>query len=252
MKEPRPILNAEGVVYRYPGQEVPALCGVDLALFRGEAVGLLGPNGSGKSTLIDLLVGLKKTQVGKIYSNLETRPVIALVPQEYAFYPDMTCFENLHFFASMLDISKAESARRVADAIESCMLEEFVKKRANQCSGGIRRKLNLGIALLQNPDVLLLDEPTVGVDPLSRVFLLDQVKRLVGHGCAVLYATHYMEEVSAICSNVLLLDHGSVLASGKLSSLLSHAEGERPFNDLESLFMYYTGKASAAKVHKIL
>lgn len=252
MKEPNPILNAEGVVYRYPSQAMPALGGVDLALFRGEAVGLLGPNGSGKSTLIDLLAGLKKIQQGRIGSCLEQGPVIAVVPQENAFYPDMTCIENLYFFVSMLDISKAESARRVADAIESCLLEEFAKKRANQCSGGIRRKLNLGIALLQNPDVLLLDEPTVGVDPLSRIFLLDQVKRLVSNGCAVLYATHYMEEVSAICSSVLLLDHGAVLASGKLSSLLLHAEGDRPFNDLESLFMYYTAKSSAAEEHKIL
>jgi ABC-2 type transport system ATP-binding protein len=252
MNEPSPILKADSVVYRYPGQQMPALCGVDLDLFRGQAVGLLGPNGSGKSTLIDLLIGLKKTQQGRIYSHTEPRPVIALVPQDYAFYPDMTCYENLHFFAGMLDISKPERARRVASAIVSCMLEEFVGKRANQCSGGIRRKLNLSIALMQKPDVLLLDEPTVGVDPASRAFLLGQVKQLVSEGCAVLYATHYMEEVSAICSNVLLLDHGSVLASGELSSLLLHADGNKPFNDLESLFMYYTSKASTAEAHKIL
>jgi ABC-2 type transport system ATP-binding protein len=164
----------------------------------------------------------------------------------------MTCYENLYFFAGMLDISKNERARRVAGAIVSCMLEEFVGKRANQCSGGIRRKLNLSIALMQKPDVLLLDEPTVGVDPASRAFLLGQVKQLVSEGCAVLYATHYMEEVSAICSNVLLLDHGSVLASGEISSLLLHTDGNKPFNDLESLFMYYTSKASTAEAQKIL
>ena len=107
------------------------------------------------------------------------------------------------------------------------MLQEFADRRARHCSGGVRRRLNLAIALLQQPDVLLLDEPTVGVDPQSRAFLLDQVRELVRAGTAVLYATHYMEEVSAVCSHILLLDHGRVLASGDLATLLRGPAGGR-------------------------
>lgn len=233
------LLSAEGLTYRYPGQAEPALDGVDLVLRRGQAVGLLGPNGSGKSTLINLLVGLARPRGGRVrYPG--GAPVVAWVPQEYAFYPDLTCAENLRFFAGMLDIPPAEADRRVQEAIETSMLQEFAQRRARHCSGGVRRRLNLGIALLQRPQVLLLDEPTVGVDPQSRAFLLDRVRGMVQSGTAVLYATHYMEEVSAVCSQILLLDRGRVLASGDLSTLLRGPGGSQPFDHLESLFMHYT------------
>lgn len=233
------MLSAEGLAYRYPGQSELALDGVDLNLLRGQAVGLLGPNGSGKSTLINLLVGLSRPGSGRVRHGGRAS-VVAWVPQEYAFYPDLTCLENLRFFAGMLDISPAEVDRRVQEAVETCMLQEFARRRGRHCSGGVRRRLNLGIALLQHPQVLLLDEPTVGVDPQSRAFLLDRVKDMVRAGTAVLYATHYMEEVSAVCSQILLLDRGRVLASGDLSTLLRGPGGNKPFEHLESLFMHYT------------
>ncbi|MDB5945065.1 MAG: transporter [Ramlibacter sp.] len=233
------MLSAEGLTYRYPGQLEPALDGVDLNLLRGQAVGLLGPNGSGKSTLINLLVGLARPEGGRIRHSAGASTV-AWVPQEYAFYPDLTCLENLRFFAGMLDIASSEVNRRVQEAIETCMLQEFAQRRARHCSGGVRRRLNLGIALLQHPQVLLMDEPTVGVDPQSRAFLLDRVRDMVQAGTAVLYATHYMEEVSAVCSQILLLDRGRVLASGDLSTLLRGPDGSAPFPHLESLFMHDT------------
>jgi len=241
MNDDRLVLSAEQLQYRYPGQEQPALCGVDLRLARGQAVGLLGPNGSGKSTLINLLAGLRRPQGGHIrHAGGAGTPSVASVPQEYAFYPELSCRENLEFFCGMLDLPADEAARRVDKAIATCMLEEFADRRARHCSGGVRRRLNLGIALLQQPDVLLLDEPTVGVDPQSRAFLLDRVREMVDAGTAVLYATHYMEEVSAVCSHILLLDHGRVLASGDLETLLRGAAGSAPFEHLEALFMHYT------------
>ena len=243
MNDDRLVLSAEQLEYRYPGQDQPALCGVDLRLARGQAVGLLGPNGSGKSTLINLLAGLRKPQGGRIRHVGAGAPSVASVPQEYAFYPELTCRENLEFFCGMLDLAAGEAARRVDKAIATCMLEEFADRRARHCSGGVRRRLNLGIALLQQPDVLLLDEPTVGVDPQSRAFLLDRVREMVDAGCAVLYATHYMEEVSAVCSHILLLDHGRVLASGDLATLLRGPEGSAPFEHLEALFMHYTHRS---------
>lgn len=233
------LLAAEGLVYRHAGQDQPALDGVDLHLSRGQAVGLLGPNGSGKSTLISLLVGLRKPQGGRVVRAAGSTTV-GWVPQEYSFYPDLTCAENLEFFAGMLGIDAAESKRRVQQAIETCMLQEFAGKRARFCSGGVRRRLNLGIALLQAPQVLLLDEPTVGIDPQSRAFLLDRVRDMTRAGTAVLYATHYMEEVSALCSQILLLDHGRVLAQGDLEALLHGRRDGAGFANLEELFMHYT------------
>jgi ABC-2 type transport system ATP-binding protein len=240
MKTTEPLVAAVDVHFRYPGQTEAALQGVDLALRRGQAVGLLGPNGSGKSTLINLLIGLRTPQSGRIAVSGDPPPSIAWVPQDQAFYPELTCRENLALFAGMLPLSLADAARRVAAAIADCMLQEFADRRARHCSGGVRRRLNLGIALLQQPDVLLLDEPTVGVDPQSRAFLLDRVRGLVDQRTAVLYATHYMEEASAVCSHILLLDHGRVLASGGLETLLRGPPGIGPFENLEALFMHYT------------
>jgi ABC-2 type transport system ATP-binding protein len=243
MNTPTSLLTIEHLGFTYPDQTVPALQDVSLTLIRGQALGLLGPNGSGKSTLIDLLMGLKKSQTGTITwtKSAPSSPLsVALVPQEYALYPELTCAENLRFFASILNISGQEITRRVNEAIKRCMLEDFLQKRANQCSGGTRRKLNLAIALLQKPDVLLLDEPTVGIDLQSKLFLLDQIKQLIRAGCAVLFATHHMDEVSALCSNILLLEHGKVLASGELDTLLKHPVEGQVFEDLDALFMHYT------------
>ncbi len=240
------LLAAEQVDYRYPSQLEPALHQVDLRLIRGHAVGLLGPNGSGKSTLISLLIGLRAPQAGRVRHAPGPAPVVAWVPQEYAFYPDLSCRENLRFFAGMLDLSAAQATQRVGAAIASCLLQEFADRLARHCSGGVRRRLNLAIALLQQPDVLLLDEPTVGVDPQSRAFLLEHVRELVRAGTAVLYATHYMEEVSTVCSHILLLDHGQVLASGDLVTLLRGSEGGQPFEHLEALFMHHTQRALRA------
>lgn len=240
MTRARPLLAAEQLAYRYAGQAAPALAGIDLQLLSGQAVGLLGPNGSGKSTFINLLAGLLPMQGGRILHAGERAPLVAWVPQEYAFYPDLTCAENLRFFAGLLDVPSAEASRRVDRAVDTCMLQDFAARLARQCSGGVRRRLNLGIALLQQPDVLLLDEPTVGVDPQSRAFLLDRVREMVEAGTAVLYASHYMEEVSAVCSHILVLDRGTVLASGDLATLLRGPAGQAPFEHLEALFMHYT------------
>jgi ABC-2 type transport system ATP-binding protein len=237
------LIAATDLHYRYPQQSDAALQGVSITLSRGEAVGLLGPNGSGKSTLISLLIGLRQPQGGSIQRVGKPAPVIAWVPQEYAFYPQLSCIENLKFFVAMLDIPKAERAARIERVVATCRLEEFADKQARHCSGGVRRRLNIAIALLQQPDVLLLDEPTVGVDPQSRAFLLEQVALLAEQGTAIVYATHYMEEVATVCKRIVLLDHGKVLAKGDLQTLLKGDEGQAAFANLEALFMHYTHRS---------
>jgi len=237
------LLVAEAVSYRYPRQATPALEAVSLTLSRGEIVGLLGPNGSGKSTLISLLNGLRAPQAGAVRFVGDPPATVAWVPQETAFYPQLTCRENLEFFVSMLPLSGEERAARVDQVITACVLGEFLNKQARHCSGGVRRRLNIAIGLLQRPDVLLLDEPTVGVDPQTRLFLLDQVGQIARQGAAIVYATHYMEEAMAVCNQILILDHGRVVASGDLATLLKGTAESGPFANLEALFMHNTQRS---------
>ncbi len=222
------MLHIADVSFRYPGTATPALAGASLDIPAGGVYGLLGPNGAGKTTLISILAGLQSADSGQIMLN--GRPLaaaraaeprtIALVPQEYAFYPMLTVAENLQFFGGVLGLDKGELKAQIDQTIAFARLEQVVGKRAEQLSGGLRRRLNLAIGLLGKPKLLLLDEPTVGVDPQSRSFLLESIAGLPAAGTTVLYTSHYMEEVEAICRRVAIIDQGKVLAEGELEALL--------------------------------
>ena len=222
------MLHIADVSFRYPGASAAALEGVTLDIPAGGVYGLLGPNGAGKTTLISILAGLQSAVSGQITLNgrllAEARTneprAIALVPQEYAFYPMLTVVENLQFFGGILDLASSERRARIDYAIAFARLEQVTGKRAEQLSGGLRRRLNLAIGLLGKPKLLLLDEPTVGVDPQSRSFLLESIAGLPAAGTTVLYTSHYMEEVEAICQRVAIIDQGQVLAEGGLDDLL--------------------------------
>ena len=226
------MLHIDAVSFRYPRAPRPALDGIDLAIPAGGVYGLLGPNGAGKTTLISLLAGLSTATSGSI--RLDNQPLaeartahpraIALVPQDYAFYPMLTVSENLAFFAGVLGLSGTAQRRQVAYAIEFARLEQVVNQLAEALSGGLRRRLNLAIGLLGEPRLLLLDEPTVGVDPQSRHFLLASIAALPATGTTVIYTSHYMEEVEAICQRVAILDHGQVLVEGQLDDLLARSD----------------------------
>ena len=232
------MLHIEGISYRYRDAASPALDQVTLNIPAGGVYGLLGPNGAGKTTLISLLAGLLTSANGKISLNgqalAEARAAntraIALVPQDYAFYPMLTVAENLRFFAGVLGLKSAEIKTRSEAAISFARLEQVVDKRAEQLSGGLRRRLNLAIGLLGQPQLLLLDEPTVGVDPQSRHFLLEAIAALPAAGTTVIYTSHYMEEIEAICQRIAIIDQGRVLAEGSLADILHNPE---PQLDLE-------------------
>ncbi|WP_265941775.1 ABC transporter ATP-binding protein [Dechloromonas sp. A34] len=226
------MLAIDGVSYRYRAAASEALQAVSLTIPAGGVYGLLGPNGAGKTTLISLLAGLLSTTNGRI--TLDDQPLaearaanprtIALVPQDYAFYPMLDVGENLGFFGGALGLSGSKLKAQIDSAIAFARLEQVVGKRAEQLSGGLRRRLNLAIGLLGQPQLLLLDEPTVGVDPQSRHFLLDSIAALPAAGTTVIYTSHYMEEVEAICQKIAIIDQGKVLAEGTLNDILRSAE----------------------------
>ncbi|MGO4391103.1 ABC transporter ATP-binding protein [Variovorax sp. M-6] len=223
------MLSLEQVSYRYPGTVQPALNGVSLAARRGSVLGLLGPNGAGKTTLISHLSGALAVQSGRVLIDGEplhavrarTPTRIAVAPQEHAFYPMLTVAENLACFAAAGRLAGARRQARVAACMHFAQLGAFAATRAERLSGGLKRRLNLAIALLAEPEFLLFDEPTVGVDPQSRAFVLEAIKTLAAEGAAVIYASHYMEEIEAIADRVVILDHGRVMRDGTLEALLS-------------------------------
>ncbi|TCS36340.1 ABC-2 type transport system ATP-binding protein [Paucimonas lemoignei] len=221
------MLSLRDLRFTYPNAARAALAGVSFNVNRGEIVGLLGPNGAGKTTLISHLAGMLPMQHGEIRVGNDSlaqarkkRPsCIAIAPQEYAFYPTLTVRENLQCFGAVSSSSNLKP--RIERASAFAQLEQFNRQQARTLSGGLKRRLNLAIATLAEPDYILLDEPTVGVDPQSRAFLLDAVRQLAQEGVGIIYTSHYMEEVEALADRVVIIDHGAVLRHGTLDELLS-------------------------------
>jgi ABC-type multidrug transport system ATPase subunit len=241
------VIEVQGLSFRYPGAERDALQGLSLEVRAGSLFGLLGPNGSGKTTLISMLTGLLRPTGGTLRIGGETLPgglpaaqaMSALVPQDYAFYPRLSVMENLRFFGGALSLSGSELGSRIEEASAVAGLESFAGKRAEHLSGGLKRRLNLAIGLLNRPRLLLLDEPTVGIDPQSRQFILAAIKRLNAEGTTVLYTSHYMDEVQQLCDHIGVLDEGRLLAHGGLDELLRAHPGQR---NLEEVFLHLTGR----------
>ena len=200
----------------------------------GEIFGLLGPNGAGKSTTMTILAGLRQADSGTVtiaghaagQGVRELQLMLGIVPQDVAVYSDLTGRENLEFFGEIYELSGAGLRQRVEHVLELIGLESSADQLVRNFSGGMKRRLNFGTALLHHPRLLILDEPTVGVDPQSRFHLLDCVRHLAGEGVAVIYASHYMEEVEEICARVAIIDHGHRLAYGALNELLDKTHSD--------------------------
>jgi len=244
------MLKIEGLSFRYPGRSQAVLDGISLDIPAGGVFGLLGPNGAGKTTLISVLAGQLRAAAGRIaagdeslQSARERRPHrLGLVPQELAFYPMLTVLENLRFFGGVQGLNPARLRERVRAVAEFGRIESVLERRAGELSGGLKRRLNLAIGLLTEPDILLLDEPTVGVDPQSRAFLLESIRALAGPGRIIVYTSHYMEEVQAICDRVAIIDAGRVLLAGPLTEVL------RGKSDDVTLRLRVPGEAAIARV----
>ncbi|MGL5315178.1 MAG: ABC transporter ATP-binding protein [Peptostreptococcaceae bacterium] len=220
------ILQIENLHKKYDKFE--AVKGVDLKIQKGEIYGLLGPNGAGKSTLIKTITGLEKITSGKIvFEEKETninkyKQNIGLLPQDIALYLDFTARENISFFCSLYGYKGKELKRRVDRALEFVGLTDVEYKKAREFSGGMKRRLNMGCAIAHSPSLIIMDEPTVGIDPQSRNHILESVKKLNEEGATIIYTSHYMEEVEELCNNISIMDNGKIIASGSKEYLKSN------------------------------
>ncbi|TXK39218.1 ABC transporter ATP-binding protein [Nonomuraea sp. C10] len=220
-------LACEGLRKRYG--DVTAVEDVGFSIAPGQAYGLLGPNGAGKTTTISMLVGLLRPDAGTVLvggTDLAADPRrakarIGYVPQEIALYPELTGRENLRFFGRLFGLARRGLAARIEEVLDLIGLSDRADGRLDTYSGGMRRRINIGAALLHRPDVLILDEPTVGVDPQSRKAILDGLELLVGDGMSLLYTSHYMEEVERVCDRVAIIDHGRIIAEGTRRELIA-------------------------------
>ena len=223
------ILTVTGAKKSY-GQ-VQALAGASLDLRKGELLALLGPNGAGKTTLIKAIAGRVRLDAGEIH--VFGQPVVpghtprelGIVPQELAVYPLMTARENLESFGRLQRLSGADLSRQVTWALERTGLTERSREPVKQFSGGMRRRLNIACGILHHPRIVLLDEPTVGVDPQSRDRIYDMLGELAADGVSLLLTTHHLEEAEARCARTVIIDHGRVIASGTLPELVDHTVG---------------------------
>ena len=211
------------------------LCAVDdlsLRLEAGVFFGLLGPNGAGKSSALSCLAGLQTPSEGAVLVGgfdprqrpREVQKLLGYAPQSLALYPSLTVLNNLKIFGGLVGLSKKNLSRRIDWALEAASLESHRRVRVGHLSGGMQRRLNLVAALLHDPQVLLCDEPTAGVDPQSRAHLFELLRRLHKEGRTILYTTHYMEEVEALCEEVAIMDRGRLLVCDRLSALLDARE----------------------------
>jgi ABC-2 type transport system ATP-binding protein len=223
------IVEAQGLRKQYdPPKGVLAVDDVSFAIERGEIFSLLGPNGAGKSTTISMLSCLLRPSAGdarvdghSIVSDAQAvKAVIGVVPQDIAVYPDMTARENLVFWGRMYGLTGAELKRRVDEVLELISLTDRQKDRVDKFSGGMKRRVNIGVALLHKPKVLYLDEPTVGIDPQSRRSILDGILALRDQGMTVLYTTHYMAEAQELSDRLAIVDHGKLIAMGTHEELV--------------------------------
>ncbi|XKK41904.1 ABC transporter ATP-binding protein [Nocardiopsis sp. ARC36] len=229
----------------------------DVSFFieEGETYGLLGPNGAGKSTTIGMITGILERDSGSItvdgiehsVTNRKSKSLIGFVPQELALYHDLSARDNLRFFARLYGLSKSEARAKTEEVLETVGLSDRAGEAVSQFSGGMARRLNIGLGLLNSPRLLILDEPTVGVDPQSRNSILESVHTLTRGGVSVLYTTHYMEEAERLCDRVGIIEAGKIRAEGTQRELVSQvgeddtvlitldAPGERVLDVLRAL-----------------
>lgn len=214
--------------------DIKVLNNISLTINQGELFGLLGPNGAGKTTLINLINNYIPVETGEIsINNLSTidhnneiKKIIGIIPQEIALYDDLTAYENLKFWGNIYGISGKELKVRCEETLKMVGLYERRNDTLRKYSGGMKRRINIAAGLLHNPEIILMDEPTVGVDPQSRNFIFEMIEQLNLLGKTIIYTTHYMEEAERLCSRIAIIDSGKIIAKGTKEELYKLLENE--------------------------
>ncbi|MEQ9823291.1 MAG: ABC transporter ATP-binding protein [Puniceicoccaceae bacterium] len=230
-----PLLSIQQLCKRYG--ELRAVDDVSFEVRAGEIYGLLGPNGAGKTTTISLSCGLLKPDVGSVsvegvsfWSDPHrARSRMGVVPQDLALYEELSGRENLEFWGRIAGLSMGDSRSRATELLEALSLADKARQAVKKYSGGMKRRINLGCALMHRPRLILLDEPTVGIDPQARANILEFIKKLVAEGVGILYTTHYLEEAESLCDRIGIIDHGRILAEGTLDELRTQTGFEQLF-----------------------
>ena len=216
---------------------IRAVDSVSFEVRPGEIYGLLGPNGAGKTTTISMISGLLTPDSGEVFvgggsfrsDSQKAKSIMGVVPQELAIYEELSGRENLEFWGRMAGLSTRDARARAQELLEALTLADRAKDAVKHYSGGMKRRINLGCALLHRPRLLLLDEPTVGIDPQARLNILEYIRKLRADGTAILYTTHYLEEAESLCERIGIIDHGRLLAEGTLGELQDRLGGDRVF-----------------------
>jgi len=247
-------VEIEALGFTHPGQSIPIFSGLDLKIAAGESFGLFGPNGAGKTTLMNLMTGLFFPQQGRIRilgalinrnskdpkdrSHRSINSFFGFIPQDFSFYEELSPVQNLAFFGAWSGLRKQAVAKRTAELLDIMGLTEVRHRQAHEFSGGMKRRLNLAIGMIHQPEILFLDEPTVGVDVQTRVAIINYLKELNKKGTTLIYTSHQLKEAEDLCDRIAMIDEGKIIAHDDLSNLLAaHRQG-----GLEGLFLKLTGK----------
>lgn len=243
------VVKLDGLIMKYDNRAV--VDGLSLEIREGEIFGLLGPNGAGKSTTMNMICSLLKPTAGKIElfghdirtENSKVKPMIGYIPQDLAIYGNLKAWENVELFTSLYGIKGQKLKDEIDRSLEFVGLSDKRDSFAKTFSGGMKRRLNIACALGHRPKLLIFDEPTVGIDPQSRNFILEKIKDVNRDGTTVIYTSHYMEEVEAICTRVAIMDNGKIVAIGTTEELKNMVR-KTPDEDvsLEEVFLTLTGK----------
>lgn len=220
--------------------------GISFEVAEGEVIGVLGPNGAGKSTTINMICTLLNQDNGKVIfkeksvndKDINYKKSIGLVPQEISLFLELSAYENVKFFCSLYGFKGNKLEENTMEALEYVGLLEKKDEIASSFSGGMKRRLNIACSIAHKPELLIMDEPTVGIDPQSRNNILEVIKRLQGEGTSVIYTSHYMEEVQAICSRLIIIDEGKIIEEGNTMEIIKKYNSEK----LEEVFLKITGK----------
>ncbi len=240
-------IKLENISKTYRGSLVPAVDDISLSIPRHAKYGLLGPNGAGKTTSISILCGLLNYDKGQVYINgmrlekkyKKIRQMIGLVPQDIALYETLSARENLRFIAEMYGLKGKEIKDRINECLEMVGLAHNGHKQIKTYSGGMKRRINLVAGILHKPDILILDEPTTGVDVQSRNMILEFLHNINNEGTTIVYTSHYLEEAQNLCDSVAIIDQGKVIVDGNTKEIIRSKE---EYTDLESVFLNLTGR----------